>query len=152
MLSRLVWWSWSLAMVLIVAGCSTVDIKSSSPAAKPSAKATPRIESPEQQEKRDESHAHFLAGMSYEQNRQIDKALAEYEKALEGDSGNEELAVDLSRRYVQRKDYDKAIAVLKKATETTDTSGLMFARLSMVYLQQGKTNDAVDASRMAIKR
>jgi tetratricopeptide (TPR) repeat protein len=153
MLFRLLWWSWSLAMILIVAGCSTVSTKTNAPAVSNSpAKTGPPAQSPEQQAKRAESHARFLAGMSYEQNRQIDKALAEYEKALEGDLENEELAVDLSRRYVQRKDYDKAVAVLKKATETTDASGLMFARLSMVYLQQGKTNDAVDASRMAIKR
>ncbi len=151
MLFRFVWWSWSLAMVLILAGCSTARTNSTSPQ-NGTSRIGPPPESPEQQEKRAESHAHFLAGMSAEQNRQIEKALAEYEKALEGDPRNEELAVDLSRRYVQRKDYDKAVTVLKTAAETTAASGLMFARLSMVYLQQGKTNQAVDASRMAIKR
>src|SRR5436190_15745807 len=109
MLSRLVWWL-SLAMVLIVAGCSTVSTKTNVPAnSTSSAKTGPQPASPEEQEKRAESHAHFLAGMSYEQNREMEKALAEYEKALEGDSTNEELSVDLSRRYVQRKNYDKAV-------------------------------------------
>lgn len=44
-------------------------------------------------EKRAESHAQFLTGLSHEQNRNTDKALAAYEKALEGDPGNAELAV-----------------------------------------------------------
>ena len=105
-----------------------------------------------QLEKRAEAHAHFLTGLSLDQNRESDKALEEYEKALEADPRNEDLAVDLSRRYLQRKDYEKAIAVLKKAADAPGASGLMFARLSLIYLQQGKTNDAVEASRTAIKR
>ena len=34
-------------------------------------------EGPESLEKRVEAHAHFLAGLGYEQNQEIDKALAE---------------------------------------------------------------------------
>lgn len=109
------------------------------------------VESPEELEKRAEAHAHYLAGLSYEQNHELENALAEYEKALADDPRNEDLATELSRRYVQRKDYDKAIAVLKKAAEAPGASALMFARLSLIYLQQGKTNAAVEASRAAIK-
>lgn len=141
-------------MVLIIAGCSTVAEKSPEPGAKEVSgkKSAPPKLSDGELETLAEAHAQYLSGLSYEQNRETEKALASYEKALEGDRNNTELAVELSRRYVQRKEYNKAVAILKRATEATNAAGLMFARLSMVYLQQGKTNSAVDASRAAIKR
>jgi len=145
---------WPLASFLFVAGCSIHSTQHASPVAaiREPAQTLSVSEISEQLEKRAEAHAHFLAGLSFDQNRETEKALAEYEKALEADPRNEDLSVDLSRRYLQRKDYDKAIAVLKKAADVPGASGLMFARLSLIYLQQGKTNDAVEASRAAIKR
>jgi tetratricopeptide (TPR) repeat protein len=103
-------------------------------------------------EKRAEAHAQFMAGLSYDQSGEPERATAAYEKSLSNDPANEGLAVDLSRRYLQQKQYDKAIEVLKRAAESAQGSGLMFARLSLVYLQQGNTNAAIEASRAAIKR
>jgi len=134
-----------LAWISIFAGCGTVHETKTTEESPPS-------ETPADLEQRADAHAHYLAGLSFEQNREIESALAEYEKALIGDPANEDLAVELSRRYLQRKEYDKAIEVLKKAAEVPEASGLMFARLSLIYLQQGKTNAAVEASRTAIKR
>ncbi len=134
-----------LAWTLVLTGCRTVPQTET-------AEASPSAAAPVDIEKRAEAHAHYLAGLSFEQNRDLDSALAEYEKALDGDPHNEDLAVELSRRYVQRKDFDKAADVLKKAADVPESSGLMFARLSLIYLQQGKTNAAIDASRTAIKR
>lgn len=143
----------SLALVFLCAGCSSVRSNKSANASTNSAPArTVQVGSPDQSEKRIEAHAHFLSGLSHEQNQETAKALDAYEKSLVADPSNEELAIDLSRRHLQRKDPDKAIAVLKRATEQPGASGLMFARLSLVYLQQGKTNAAVDASRTAIQR
>src|SRR5687768_16218802 len=151
---RIVWLIWPLASFLFVAGCSIHSSRSGGAAAAmrfPPEKIS-QPESSEELEKRAEAHAHFLAGLSFDQNRETDKALEEYEKALEGDPRNEDLSDELSRRYLQRKDYHKANAVLNKAAEAAGASGLMFARLSLIYLQQGKTNAAVEASRSAIKR
>src|ERR1043166_7794847 len=134
------------ATIFIIAGCSTARRSMTT------SRETEKPESPEDLEQRAEAHAHFLAGLSHEQNREMDRAFTEYEKALAGDPRNEELAIDLSRRYVQRKDYDRAIEVLKKAADIPGSSGLMFARMSLIYLQQGKTNAAIDASRTAIQR
>lgn len=144
----------TLALALGAAGCSSNGWKraAAQPAAAPAPKAVVARETPEQSEKRAEGHAHFLAGLSFEQRGQPDRALAEYEKALDLEPANEELAVDLSRRYMQRKDYAKAIAALKKAADAPGASGLTFARLSLAYLQQGETNAAIEASRAAIKR
>src|ERR1051325_396832 len=107
--SRFGWLIMSLASILAVAGCSFHSTKSrQSLAVKQEPAATlPKIDSPKEMEQRVEAHAHFLAGLSYEQNRELDKALAEYEKALDLDARDGELAVELSRRYLQRKDYDK---------------------------------------------
>ena len=142
-----------LALIFLSTGCSSVS-KHKAPFTR-NGSSTQTVEvvlSPDQLEKRADAHAHFLTGLSHEQNHQIDRALVDYEKALADDPRNDDLAVELSRRYLQRKDYDKAIGVLKNAAEAPGAGGIMFARLSMIYLQQGKTNAAVDASRTAIKR
>ena len=153
MLSRVVWLFTSLALIFLGVGCaSTTKRKTPITTNNSRTQAVEVVLSPEQLEKRADAHAHFLAGLSHEQNREIDSALAEYEKALADDPRNQDLAIELSRRYVQAKDYDKAIAVLKKAADEPGAGGLMFARLSLIYLQQGKTNAAVEASRTAIKR
>jgi tetratricopeptide (TPR) repeat protein len=151
---RFGWLMWPLASFLFAAGCSIHSSRSDGAAAaiRFPPEGISKVESPDELEKRAEAHAHFLAGLSFDQNRDGEKALEEYEKALAGDPRNEDLSVELSRRYLQRKDYDKAIAVLKKAAEAPGASGLMFARLSLIYLQQGKTNAAVEASRAAVKR
>jgi len=149
--SRFAWLLWLVALMLVGAGCSSVRTQTGAALDKAPAKTAP-VETPEQLEKRIDAHAHYLMGLSHEQNQDMAKALEEYEKALAADPSNENLAVDLSRRYVQRKDYDKAIAALKKSADAPGASGLMFARLSLIYLQQGKTNAAVEASRTAIKR
>lgn len=144
----------TMALLLGVTGCSVHARKSAAPGATAFASAEEIVppETPEQSEKRAEAHAHFLTGLSLEQSNQAEKALDEYEKALALYPGNEDLAVDLSRRYMLRKDYPKAIAALKKCADAPGASGLMFARLSLAFLQQGQTNAAIEASRTAIKR
>jgi tetratricopeptide (TPR) repeat protein len=154
MSARVVWLLISLAPILIGAGCSTALEKRTTVSGTNQVGPNTEIpvEGPAEVEKRSSAHAHFLAGLTYEQNQQLEKALAEYEQSLDDDPANESLATELSRRYLQRKEYGKAIAVLQKAAEVKEASGLMFARLSLIYLQQGKTNAAIDASRTAVKR
>lgn len=151
---RFPWLLLTLTLWLVVTGCGIHTQKNLAPAATGHATVSEslRRETPAQSEQRAEAHAHFLTGLSLEQNDRAEQALAEYEKALALQPSNEELAVDLSRRYMQRKDYTKAIAALKKCADAPGASGLMFARLSLAYLQQGQTNAAIDASRTAIKR
>jgi tetratricopeptide (TPR) repeat protein len=150
--SRFVWLMLSLALIFFSAACSTPSTRRTTAPASASARSSIASESPDEVNRRAEAHAHYLAGLGYDQNNQGEKALAEYEQALALDSANEVLATELSRRYLQRKEYDNAIAILKKAANAPGASGLMSARLSLVYLQQGKTNAAIDASRAAIKR
>jgi tetratricopeptide (TPR) repeat protein len=149
---RLLWFTVTLASFLLAAGCSTPGASPRPKSGDSSQRQPAAKESPEDLEKRAAAHAHYMAALSHEQNRRLDQALEEYEKAFENDPRNEDLAVDLSRRYVQRKEYDKAVTILKKSAELPESSGLMYARLSLVYLQQGNTNAAIDASRAAIKR
>jgi tetratricopeptide (TPR) repeat protein len=156
---RSAWLICSLALAVLAAGCSSVRTSKQGAGKQGAALTTEsapsktvRVESPERSEKRVEAHTHYLLGLSHELNQEVAKALEEYEKAFAADPKNEDLASELSRRYLQRKDYEKAIAVLKRATDEPNASGLMFARLSLIYLQQGKTNAAIDASRTAIER
>lgn len=112
----------------------------------------PKRDSPEKVERRAEAHAHFLAALSAELNGDTDTAEREYEKSLDLDPSNEQLALDLSRRFIQGKKYDRAIAILQKAADAPEPSALVIARLGLVHLQSGNTNAAVDAYRTAIKK
>lgn len=145
------------ALIYIGVGCSHLPKNQGSPAVPNQQNKTGKVPwdstaSSAELDERTEAHARFLAGLSLDQNQLPEEALAEYEKALAADPRNEDLATELSRRHLQRKDYDKAIAVLKKTAATPGASGLASARLSFIYLQQGKTNDAISASREAIKQ
>ena len=154
MASPFVRWLWASALVLTLAGCSTVSTQGGKVAGTNDSPVVsgPRLDSPDEIQKRIEAHTHFMVGLSRDANGEPNQAIEEFEKSLVLDPGHEELAVELSRRHLQRKEYEKAIAVLKRTAAEPDSSGLMFARLSLIYLQQGRTNDAVQASRDAIKR
>jgi len=102
--------------------------------------------------KQAEAHAHYAAGVIHELNEETDKALEEFYKAAMADSGNERLALDLSRRFLQAKQPEKALEILAKATAQPNASGTLFARTALVYLQLGRNDQAITASRMAIKK
>ena len=106
---RFAWVLLQLAMIFFMAGCGTFSAKKTV-ATGAAAEKIPPVETPEQLEQRAETHTHYLMGLSYDQNQEPVKALAEYEKALEGDPGNGDLAAELSRRYLLRKEYDRARA------------------------------------------
>src|SRR5688572_32643143 len=111
--SRVVWLLVTLASMFFIAGCSSVSPDTG--ADLPAKQVGPPRQSPEELEKRGEAHARFLSGLSYDQRREPERSLGEYEKALALDPRNEALSVELSRRYLQRKVVDKDMTVLKKA-------------------------------------
>ncbi len=79
-------------------------------------------------------------------------ALQEYSQAATLDPDNEALVMEVSRRLLQNKQPDKALDILKLAAARPQASGAVFARLGLVYSQLGKYDQAVTASRMAVKR
>jgi hypothetical protein len=118
MSSRVVWLLISLASILIGAGCSTALEKRTTAAGTNQVIQTIEIESPEEVEKRASAHAHFLAGLAFEQNQQLEKALA---KCVARRRSGTKLATEFPPLW--RKECDKAIAVLLKAAQVKEASG-----------------------------
>jgi len=103
-------------------------------------------------EKRAEAHAHYAAGFIHEVQEQPEAALKEYYAAALSDPENETLVLELSRRFLQNKEPQKALEILSRAAERPNASGAVFARLGFVYSQLGKFDQAISASRTAIKK
>ncbi len=149
---RIQLWSAVLALAMVsITGCQTAphfSVRVPPGTTKPG----PVPDSPEVLEKRAEALARFATGFSLELKQETEAALDEYYKAVLADPGNEILVLDLSRRFVQAKQFAKAVELLKKAAAEPDATGLIPARLGYIYLQMGRTNEAIAANQMAIKK
>lgn len=98
------------------------------------------------------AHAHYAFGVIRDLNDENDEALAEFSNAAELDLANESLVLAVSSRYLANRKPDKALEILTKATARPDASGALFAKLGSVYSQLGKTEQAMEANRTAIKK
>ncbi|HEX4644115.1 MAG TPA: tetratricopeptide repeat protein [Verrucomicrobiae bacterium] len=105
-------------------------------------------------EKLAEAHAHYSLGIIRDLDEEPEEALGEYSKAVMEDPANEELVLELTRRYLQRQEpeNDKALEVLQRATSLPGASGALFARLGLVYSRLGKNDLAIEASKTAIQK
>jgi tetratricopeptide (TPR) repeat protein len=99
-----------------------------------------------------QAHAHYSAGCIHDMNNEPDEALEEYRLSLLDDPSNEELTLEVARRYLQAKQPEKAVEVLNRSAARRDASGAIFARLGFVYAQMGKMTDAIAANKIAIKK
>ena len=137
---------WAIGIALL-AGCRSVP---------GSAGATSSREQTEPSETAAEkaaaAHAHYAAGVIEEMNGKTEAALQEYHTAALQDPGNEWLILETSRRFLQNKQPEKALEVLTRAADQPGASGAVYARLGMVYAQLGKVEQAMAASRTAIKK
>src|ERR1043166_2423540 len=70
--------------------------------------------------------AHFVEGMSFEENGEMDKALASYRKVLDVDPGQPELAGRVASLLARQDDFPQAIDVLKDAIKATPNASVPF--------------------------
>ena len=103
-------------------------------------------------DRRVEALARFANGVSLELKDEPDKATQEFYLAALADPENESLVIDVVGRLVRRKEYKKTIQVLERATNKPDASGELLALLGFTYFQEGRTKDAIVASRAAIQK
>src|SRR5580693_7537390 len=89
----------------LLAGCATPQ--------KQAAEAD--AENPGEEQKQAEAHAHYAQGLIYEMDDQGDLAMAEFSQAALADPANEELVLNLARRYTQAKQPEKAQELLRAA-------------------------------------
>jgi tetratricopeptide (TPR) repeat protein len=112
----------------------------------------PEDVSPAIEQKLAEAHAHYAQGMIYEMDEQGDLALQEFTQAALDDPSNEELVLDLARRYSGMKQPEKALELLKAAAKVPGASTAIFSDLALVYARLGNNKEAVDAAETIIKR
>ncbi len=127
---------------LWLAGCATSQLAS----------VEPQDVSPAVEQKKVEAHAHYAQGMIYEMDDQSDLALQEFTQSALDDPGNEELVLDLARRYSGMKQPEKALELLNAAAKVPGASTAIFSDLALVNARLGKHAEAVDAAETIIKR
>ena len=95
--------------------------------------------------------AHFVEGMVFEENGEMDKALEAYRKVLNVDPGQSELASRVAALLIQKEDFPQAIDVLKDAIKASPRDAEPYHQLAYIYAKYlKKTDQAVDYANRAI--
>jgi tetratricopeptide (TPR) repeat protein len=147
----------AVSIVLATAGCSssrpfTAAATQSQSSAASDAPPKSSADTKEVDDRRVLAHAHYAQAMIYDMDDEPDMALKEFSAAATEDPSNEELVLELTRRYLLLKQPEEALQVLNKAVAAPDASGELYARLGMVYSRMGKPDQAIEAAQTAIKR
>jgi tetratricopeptide (TPR) repeat protein len=98
-----------------------------------------------------EALAHFVEGMSFEENGEMEKALAAYLKVLDVDPGQADLASRVAALLARQDDYPQAIDVLKDAIKANPKASEPLLQLAFIYAKYlRRTNEAIDLVNRAI--
>ena len=95
--------------------------------------------------------AHFVEGMGFEENGEMDRALDAYRKVLNVDPGQSELASRVAGLLIQQDDFPQAIDVLKDAIKANPNNAEPYQQLAFIYTRYLKrTDQAIDYANRAI--
>ena len=95
--------------------------------------------------------AHFVEGMSFEENGEMDKALAAYRKVLDVDPGQASLASRVAALLTRQDDFPEAIDVLKDAIKANPSAPGPLLQLAFIYTKYlRRTDQAIDYVNRAI--
>src|SRR5881398_432441 len=95
--------------------------------------------------------AHFVEGMSFEENGEMDKALAAYRKVLDVDPGQANLASRVAALLTRQDDFPQAIDVLKDAIKANPNAPGPLLQLAFIYAKYlRRTDQAIDYVNRAI--
>src|SRR5437879_11957002 len=95
--------------------------------------------------------AHFVEGMSFEENGEMDKALAAYRKVLDVDPGQADLASRVAALLTRQDDFPQAIDVLKDAIKANPNASEPLLQLAFIYAKYLRRIDqAIDYVNRAI--
>jgi tetratricopeptide (TPR) repeat protein len=95
--------------------------------------------------------AHFVEGMSFEENGEMDRALTAYRKVLDVDPGQVELAGRVASLLARQDDFPQAIDILKDAVKATPNAPEPLLELAFIYAKYlGRTDQAIDYVNRAI--
>lgn len=95
--------------------------------------------------------ADFVEGIRLEENAEMDKALAAYERVLNFDPGVSELALRVATLLSRQEDYPRAVDVLKDAIKARPKEPGPYLQLAFIYAKYlRKTEQAVKYANQAI--
>src|SRR3981081_149961 len=77
--------------------------------------------------------AHFVAGGSFEESGEMDKALEAYRKVLNVDPGNADLACRVAALLTREDEFPGAIDILKDAIKANPQSSQAYLQLAFIY-------------------
>ncbi|HEX3419992.1 MAG TPA: tetratricopeptide repeat protein [Candidatus Udaeobacter sp.] len=95
--------------------------------------------------------AHFVEGLGFEENGEMERALDAYRKVLNVDPGQSELASRVAGLLIQQDDFPQAIDVLKDAIKANPNNAEPYQQLAFIYTRYLKrTDQAIDYANRAI--
>jgi tetratricopeptide (TPR) repeat protein len=95
--------------------------------------------------------AHFVEGLAFEENGEMDRALDAYRKVLNVDPGQSQLASRVAGLLIQQDDFPQAIDVLKDAIKANPNNADPYQQLAFIYARYlKKTDQALDYANRAI--
>ena len=95
--------------------------------------------------------AHFVEGIGFEENGEMERALDAYRKVLNVDPGQSELASRVAGLLIQQDDFPQAIDVLKDAIKANPNNAEPYQQLAFIYTRYLKrTDQAIDYANRAI--
>jgi len=98
-----------------------------------------------------EALAHFVEGMAFEENGEMEKALEAYRKVLNVDPGQAELATRVAALLTRQEDFPQAIDILKDAIKANPDASEPYLQLAFIYAKYlKKTDQAIEYANRAI--
>src|SRR5216117_1575489 len=95
--------------------------------------------------------SHFVEGMVFEENGELDRALEAYRKVLNVDPGQAQLAARVAGLLIQDDDFPQAIDVLKDAIKANPNNAEPYQQLAFIYARYlKKTDQGIDYANRAI--
>ncbi len=105
-------------------------------------------------------YLHLMLGRVYEGLKDLDRAIAEYEKAVQvGGDSDPEILMTLGLAYRQKKQTEKAIANFRKASDLDPMNTALHTALMQIYTEMGRKDlvkqeqaKLADIQRMLLER
>jgi tetratricopeptide (TPR) repeat protein len=98
-----------------------------------------------------DAFSHFVEGMSFEENGEMDKALLAYRKVLDVDPGQVDLASRVASLLARQDDFPQAIDILKDAVKAKPDAPQPLLQLAFIYAKYlGRNDQAIEYANRAI--
>lgn len=93
----------------------------------------------------------YQQGMDHFIHDRLDRAIAEFSKAIELEPQHQEALRALSMSCFHQKDIESAVLYGERLRDLAPEDAMAYTSLSMFYQAQGRIQDAEDAGAMAAK-